>query len=67
LTWALLSVRPLPFSRASAGVLCSAVVASMAAPSANAADGVRILKSVIIMLLSIMLLSVPGRGAIRRH
>jgi hypothetical protein len=62
LTWALLSVRPLPFSRASAGVLCSAVVASMAAPSANAADGVRILKSVIIMLLS-----VPGRGAIRRH
>jgi hypothetical protein len=56
------AVWPLAFSRASAGVLCSAVVASMAAPSANATDGVRILKSVIVMLLS-----VPGRGAIRRH
>ena len=56
------AVWPVAFSRASAGVLCSAVVASMAAPSANATDGVRILKSVIVMLLS-----VPGRGAIRRH
>ena len=38
---------------ASAGVLCSAVVTSRAAPSANAADGVRSLKFVIDMLLSV--------------
>src|SRR6266545_4990156 len=56
------AVWPLPFSRASAGVLCSAVVKSMAAPSEQAADVVKSLGSFIDMLLS-----VPGRGAIRRH
>jgi hypothetical protein len=56
------AVWPLVFSRASAGVLCSAVVTSMAAPSAQAADVVKSLRSFIDMLLS-----VPGRGAIRRH
>jgi hypothetical protein len=49
-------------SRASTAVLCSAVVARMAAPSAQAADVVKSLRSFIDVLLG-----VPGRGAIRRH
>ena len=56
------AVWPVAFSRASAGVLCSAVVTSMVAPSAQAADVVKSLRSFIDMFLS-----VPGRGAIRRH
>ena len=48
--WALLPVWPLAFPRASAGVLCSAVVARMAALSAHA-DLVISLEFVIDMLL----------------
>jgi hypothetical protein len=55
-TWALAWVWPLAFTRASAGVLCSAVVASMAAHA-----------DVVINLKFVMTACVPGRGAIRRH
>src|SRR4051795_11844370 len=46
------AVWPLAFSRASAGVLCSAVVTRMAAPSAQAADVVKSLRSFIDVLLA---------------
>jgi hypothetical protein len=46
------AVWPLAFSRASAGVLCSAVVTSMAAPSAQTADVVKSLESFMDVLLA---------------